>query len=278
MPDLRITFLGTGAGNCIYRAHTAIALECPDGTRILLDAGSGNTVITNGVKMGLLAQDFQQVLLTHQHGDHMGGLPHIQGQRTMADPDGLPLQIFASEEALQKVELLFHATSITHSVNQDGVATAQGRQVAAWSPVQAGQWIALSDSVQASPFAVDHIPGAMGWRVNAGDTSVVFSGDTRFCPQVAEAAQGATVLIHEVFSTEADREDTKRRGHCTAAEAGQTATQAGVSQLILTHIDSPFHLDQQPLIDEARRFFDGPISVASDLYQVSVPQVSVPGQ
>ena len=78
MPDLRITFLGTGAGNCIYRAHTAIALECPDGTRILLDAGSGNTVITNGVKVGLLAQDFQRVLLTHQHGDHMGGLPHIQ--------------------------------------------------------------------------------------------------------------------------------------------------------------------------------------------------------
>ena len=270
MPELRITFLGTGAGMCIYRAHTAIVLDCPDGTRVLLDASSGNSVLTNGAELGFLAQDFQQVLLTHHHGDHMGGLPHIQGQRTMADPDGLPLQIFASEEALHKVEWLFHATSVTHSVNQDGVITAQGRQVAAWSPVQAGKWIGLSDSVQASPFAVDHIPGAMGWRVNIGDTSVVFSGDTRFCPNVAEAAQGATVLIHEVLSTEADREDTKRRGHCTAAEAAQTAAQAGVAQLILTHIDSPFHLDQQPLIDEARRHYDGPISVAADLYQVSV--------
>ncbi len=270
MSDLRITFLGTGAGNCIYRAHTAIALDCPDGTRILLDASSGNSVLTNGAKLGLLAQDFSQVLLTHQHGDHMGGLPHIQGQRTMVDPEGPPLQVFASEEALQKVESLFQATSITHAVGQDGVTTAQGRRIAAWSPVQAGQWIDLSDSVQASPFAVEHIPGAMGWRVNAGATSVVFSGDTTFCPNVAEAAQGATVLIHEVLSTEADSERTKQRGHCTAAEAAQTAAQAGVSRLIMTHIDSRFHLDQQPLVDEARRFFDGPISVAQDLSQVTV--------
>ena len=38
----------------------------------------------------------------------------------------------------------------------------------------------------------------------------------------------------------------------------------------MTHIDSSFHLDQQPLIDEARRYYDGPISVAHDLYQVTV--------
>ena len=63
MPDVRITFLGTGAGNCIYRAHTAIALDCPDGTRILLDTGSGNSALVNGSKLGIFAQDFHQVLL-----------------------------------------------------------------------------------------------------------------------------------------------------------------------------------------------------------------------
>ena len=33
MTDIRITFLGTGAGNCIHRAHTAIVLDCADGTQ-----------------------------------------------------------------------------------------------------------------------------------------------------------------------------------------------------------------------------------------------------
>ena len=91
MSDFRITFLGTGAGNCIHRSHTAIVLDCPDKTRILLDAGSGNSVLKNGAELGILAKDFRQVLLTHQHGDHMGGLPHIQGQRTMTEPDGAPM-------------------------------------------------------------------------------------------------------------------------------------------------------------------------------------------
>lgn len=78
---VRISFLGTGAGNCIYRAHTAIALDCPDGTRVLLDAGSGNAVLVNGAKLAMFAQDFHQVLLSHHHADHMGGLTHLRGQR-----------------------------------------------------------------------------------------------------------------------------------------------------------------------------------------------------
>lgn len=270
MADVRITFLGTGAGNCIYRSHTAIVLDWSDGTRILLDAGSGNSVLRNGAHMGIFAQDFHQVLLTHQHGDHMGGLPHIQGQRTMVAPDAPPLQVHGSEEALKKVQRLFEATSITHSVDQDGVTTIDGRKVVGWQPCQEGSWVSLHNGVRASLFPVDHISGAVGWRLESNGISVVFSGDTRFCPRLAEAAQGATVLIHEALGTESDKEGARRRGHSTAAEAAQIATQAGVSRLIITHIDSPFHLDSRPLIDEARRHFAGPITVANDLHQIAV--------
>ena len=270
MTEARIAFLGTGAGNCIYRSHTAISVDCPDGTRVLLDAGSGNSVLRNGARLGLLAQDFHHVLLSHQHGDHMGGLPHLQGQRTFADPGGPPLAVYTSETALEKVEMLFRATSVTHSVDQDGVTTATGMPVARWFPVQESEIVDLSPQVKASPFPVDHIPGAIGWTVTFPGMTIVFSGDTRVCPWVAEAAQGATVLIHEALSTEAEKEATRQRGHTTAAEAAQIAAEAGVSQLIITHIDSPFHHDPQPLIDEARRFYDGPVSVASDLHQVTV--------
>jgi ribonuclease Z len=77
-------------------------------------------------------------------------------------------------------------------------------------------------------------------------------------------------LIHEVLSTEKEKEGVHRRAHSTAAEAARAAALAGVSELIMTHIDSSFHFDSQPLIDEARQYFDGPTSVASDLYQVNV--------
>jgi len=270
MSNVRVTFLGTGAGQCIYRAHTAIVLDCADNTRILLDAGSGNSVLRNGAKLGLLAQDFHQVLLTHQHGDHMGGLPHLQGQRTMINPAGPPLLVYSSGEALERVQRLFWATSITHSVDQDGVTTADGRQVVQWRPTDAGTWLKLSPGVRASSFPVDHISGAVGWRVEADGVSVVFSGDNRFCPNLIEAAQGARLLIHEVLSTEKEKDGAHSRAHSTAAEAARVAALAGVAELIITHIDTSFHFDPQPLIDEARQYFNGPISVASDLLQITV--------
>ncbi len=270
MPEMRITFLGTGAGNCIYRSHTAICVDCPDGTRVLLDTGSGNSLLRNGAQLDLLARDYHQVLLSHQHGDHMGGLPHLEGQRTMTSPDAAPLQVYGSEPALQKVESLFRATSITHAVDQDGVASAQGKQLVRWTPVAESEPVVLSDEVRAYSFPVDHIPGAVGWKVTAGGLTLVFSGDTKFCPRVAEAAQGATALIHEALGVESERENTRRRGHTTAAEAARIAADAGASCLIMTHIDSAYHFDQQPLIDEARRIYDGPISVADDLTQITV--------
>jgi ribonuclease Z len=270
MSNVRMTFLGTGAGQCIYRAHTAIVLDFPDNTRILLDTGSGNSVLRNGAMLGMLAQNFHKVLLTHQHGDHMGGLPHLQGQRTMADPAGPPLLVYSTEEALERVQRLFWATSITHSVDQDGVVTADGRQVVRWHPMDGAKYLELSPEIRASAFPVDHISGAVGWRLEADGVSVVFSGDTRFCPNLIEAAQGARLLIHEALSTEKEKESADRRGHSTAADAARAAALAGVAELVMTHIDTSFHLDPQPLIDEARQYFDGPVSVASDLHQLTV--------
>jgi ribonuclease Z len=110
----------------------------------------------------------------------------------------------------------------------------------------------------------------VGWCVESNGTGIVFSGDTKFSPNLAESARNARLLIHEALSTDGERERTYRRGHSTAAEAGRAAALAGVSELILTHIDSPFHFDTQPLLDEARRHFDGPTSVASDLYQMTI--------
>ena len=270
MTSVQITFLGTGAGNCIYRAHTAIVLDWEGGPRVLLDASSGNSLLRHGAQLGMLATSFRQILLSHHHSDHMGGLPHLQGQRTLLEPEGAPLEVHCSEESAAGLMRLFQATSITHSVNRDGVASAEGRQLVSWHPVPISRWLDLGFGVRASAFPVDHISGAVGWRVERDGLAVVFSGDTRFSPSLVEAAQGASVLIHEALSTDAERESTSRRGHSTAGEAARSAELAGASELIMTHIDTPFHFQHGPLIDEARQHFSGPVSVAADLYQVTV--------
>jgi len=270
MADIRITFLGTGAGNCIHRAHTAIVLDCADGTRLLIDTGSGNSALRHGAPLDMLAAHFELLLLTHRHVDHIGGLPFLQSQRERTDPQGPPLQVYSTEETLISARRLCQVARPVLRIDQDSAQTPEGHTVLRWYPTAAGERVQLGPTTYACPFAVDHLPGAVGWRIESEGMAIVFSGDTKFSPNLPEWARGARLLIHEALSTDRDREQTYRRGHSTAAEAGRAAALAGVSELIITHIDSLFHLNTQPLLDEARQHFDGPVRAASDLYQLTI--------
>ena len=271
MAEIKITFLGTGAGNCVYRNHTAIVLDCSDGTRLLLDGSSGNSLLRQGAAVGFLPEDYDQILVTHDHADHIGGLPFLQGQRTLVSPDGPPLRVYSTEESLDAVRILCEATRMRSiTVDKEGAKDHEGRPVFQWLPIIAGHAVELGPSTHATCFTVDHVDGAVGWRIECGGISVVFSGDTRFSNSLVQAAKGARLLIHEALSTGEDGEETRNRMHSTSADAGRAAALAGVQELIMTHIDSPFHADTQPLIDDARKYFEGPISVAHDLYKVSV--------
>jgi ribonuclease BN (tRNA processing enzyme) len=270
MTDIRITFLGTGAGNCIHRAHTAIVLDCADGTRVLIDTGSGNGALRHGAMLNMLAEHFDLLLLTHRHLDHMGGLPFLQGQRTLMNPESPPIKVYSSEESLLYAGRLIQVSRPALRVDQDAAYTPEGHPVFRWHPAQEGERLQLGPTTYACPFAVDHLPGAVGWRVESDGIAIVFSGDTKFSPSLPDWAKDARLLIHEALSTERERERTYRRGHSTAADAGRAASLASVSELIITHIDSPFHVNTQPLLDEARQQFDGPVSVAHDLHQVTI--------
>src|ERR671925_646566 len=119
MTDIRITFLGTGAGNCIHRAHTAIVLDCADGTRVLIDTGSGNGALRHGATLNMLAEHFELLLLTHRHLDHMGGLPFLQGQRTLMHPEGPPIKVYSTEESLAYAGRLIQVSRPALRVDQD---------------------------------------------------------------------------------------------------------------------------------------------------------------
>jgi ribonuclease Z len=271
MPEMKISFLGTGSGTSTNRAHTAIVYACDDGTRLLVDASSGNSVARNGSELGIPVETYDQVLMTHHHPDHMSGLLFIQHIRALMRPDAPPLEVYISEESLEWAIKMCAASQLNLAdVDQEGASNSDGRQVLRWNAVTPGQQVILGLTTTASCFLADHISGAMGWRVDSGGVAVVFSGDTRFNPELIKAAQGAQLLIHEAYRTDKDQEYASNHGHSTAGEAGRAAAQAGVAQLVLTHLDSVFHTDPQPLIDDAKKHFTGPVTAASDLYQITV--------
>ena len=81
---------------------------------------------------------------------------------------------------------------------------------------------------------------------------ISYSGDTRRCDGILEAAMGADIFLCEASATEEDREFAVA-GHLTARQAGEIAIDAGVKRLLLTHI-WPLY-DERVLLEECRSVF-----------------------
>ena len=267
---MRISFLGTGAGNSTTRAHSAIALECDDGTRLLLDASSGNSVLRHAAAVGLNLREFDDVLLSHDHPDHMAGLLFVQFDRMLYSESHPPIRVHASDEAMDGLKRHCLGTRLNvASVYGDFGRNAQGREVLHWRPAATGQVIELGPRTTAWHFPANHITGAVGWRVECDGKAVVFSGDTRYTTDLVDAAAGADLLIHEAWSV-GDVEFARNFGHSTGGEAGQAAAEARVAALALTHLTDAYHADAQPLGEEAAQYFTGPITMAQDCLQITL--------
>ena len=267
---MRITFLGTGAGNSSLRAHTGMALECPDGTKLLLDSSSGNSALRHANAVGINIREFDDVLLSHDHPDHMSGIDFVQFDRSLSSEDRGPLKVHATYESLEGLKRHSITTRLNiRDISGDFGRNYEGRELLHWKPAQHGHVIELGPRTTAWHFAADHITGAAGWRIECDGKAVVFSGDTRYSPELVKAAEGADLLIHEAFCV-GNTVLANATGHSTGGEAGQVAAEARVANLALTHLTDPYHVDPDPLGVEAAEYYPGPITIAHDCLQITL--------
>jgi ribonuclease Z len=131
-----------------------------------------------------------------------------------------------------------------------------------WGRIHKGQDIALPDGrvVQPSELVGPPRPGR----------TLVFSGDTRPHPAVVAAARGADLLVHEATFGEDERARAMETGHSTAREAAGVARDAGVRQLVLTHVSARYSREAPELLAEARTVFPETV-VARDGLVVEIP-------
>lgn len=141
------------------------------------------------------------------------------------------------------------------------------------------------DDVRVSAILVDHPPvfPSFAFRFDTDAGSIVISGDTAPSPNLVKLAQGADILVHEVFTDsptdlfpddEDNREARRRQNHLVSSHTplsrvGSIAAEAGVRRLVLTHfIPGDDDVPDERWVKGASVDFDGEVVVGHDLLEL----------
>ena len=112
---------------------------------------------------------------------------------------------------------------------------------------------------------VKHADPSIAYRVeHPSGKSLVYSGDTGFCPEIIDLAKESDLLILEC----ALPDNKEIEVHLTPSLAGKIATQAGVRRLLLGHF-YPEVLETD-ITAECRKTYDGELILGRDLLHVKV--------
>jgi ribonuclease Z len=243
----------------------------------IVDAGRGT--VMRLAATGIPWSAISAVFLTHLHSDHIDGLPDLF-HCTWQFGDANPFALYGPEGTKGVADgiLQFYGPDIHIRRDLTEKLPAEGARIHTHE-IQQGVVYEIPNEVRITAFLVDHHPvePAFGYRFDAGQHSIVITGDTRPNPNLIRYAEGADILVHEAYvrtdsSTAAEK--TERWSiydyHSSAREAGEVAEKAKVKILVLTHL-IPASAGEMRFMDEAKKAFSGKIIVGKDLLSIEVP-------
>ena len=278
-----VTITGTGTPEVRPERAGAGALVRSGEVALQIDAGRGTVMRLAGAGQPLTELD--ALFVTHHHSDHIVGIPDLVMTRWLDDVQRLgqlDLPIYAPDgEAASIIEAMLDvwqneiAMRQTHTRRPNRPKMDVRRFSASKTePVR----IARFGKVTVTAIAVDHDPvvPAVGYRIDTPDGSVVISGDTTVCRQIAELSRDVDVLVHEAIRAEGlvdvvSDPEALLAYHSECLQLGNMAQRAGVKQLILTHlVPSPDTADEMAAFEDDVRLggYRGSVVVADDLTTV----------
>jgi ribonuclease BN (tRNA processing enzyme) len=254
MEPLTLTILGAGP-----------AYPNPGGvcSGYLVRSGTGNVVLDCGpgvvgrLRQQLAPSRVSAVVISHFHADHYFDLVPFYYTLRYVDPPParIPLHLPPGGRA--------HMRRVGELVGSD---PAMFESHFAPTEYAAGEPATIA-GLSVSFHPVQHYVPSHAMRVrDAGGRLLVFSSDVAPCAGLVEAARDADLFLCEsaLIDRSQDDPDPARRGHMSAAEAGEAARAAGARRLLLTH----FRADHDGLREHhraaAERAFGRPIELADE--------------
>lgn len=249
-----ITLLGTGAPLMPDRATTGLLVTAPGCEPLLVDTCGGFELARQLGAVGVPVSDIKNVVVTHRHLDHAGGMQALLLAR-------IPLDVYANAD--------------TH----DGVAAVTAGCFPEWEQhaevrrhdAQAGTEREIG-GFRVSFFAAQHRVPTLAVRIEHRGKVFAFSADTVPCDAIIACARNADLFVCDAICAQADGEVAAKRArdlmHPTAHEAAVMAERAGAARLACTHIGRFGNADR--ILAEAQAAFSGSVIVPRDGDRLSI--------
>jgi ribonuclease Z len=248
--------------------------------KFVFDAGRG--ALQRLTELAVRWQDIQGVFLTHLHSDHVVGFPDLWLTGWLIVPGrNVPLQVWGPVGTAAMMSHLQQAYEydIQIRIRNDGASPAGVALIV--KEISEGV-VYEKGGVKISAFEVDHAPvkPAFGYRIDYAGRSVVLSGDTRVSENLIRHAQGADVLVHEVFVPSTLERAGVPPGrakniidyHTTPEQAGAVFARVKPRLAVYSHICMP-SATEQDLLPATRTTYAGPLQVGEDLMVIDVGEI-----
>lgn len=245
---MEIVFLGTGAPLHMSRATTGLLIRAEGCAPLLIDTCGGFELPRCLSSAGFPLADIRNVIVTHRHFDHTGGMMAL----FMAN---MPLDIHALDDTYAGICEMkagcIPDTELHSEVRHHRVQFGEQRDIGGFC---------------AEFIKVEHRVPTVGIRITHRGRTIAFSADSLPCDGLAAVARDADLFICDTMCADRDGENARQRTrslmHPTAREAAEISQCAGVHRLACVHIarfGSP-----QNILEEAQSVFKGAVEVPDD--------------
>jgi ribonuclease BN (tRNA processing enzyme) len=223
MQPIKVTFLGTGdAFSAGGRQQAAILVQHPDAS-FLMDCGATILAALNNQNLSFETLDY--IILSHLHGDHIGGLPFLFLHLCYIEPRSRALEILGPEGLDERIYQLYKA------MYSDAASEPLPFELI-FTPLKPKKQH-IAGALKIEPFHVPHLkyPPSLGYSLELDGRRIVYSGDSGWTEELAAYAKDADLFICECSFYE-----SQAPHHLNYPTIVERLADCGARRMVLTHL------------------------------------------
>jgi ribonuclease BN (tRNA processing enzyme) len=246
---MKLTILGSGTVVPDGKRNSSGYFVEAGKLRVMMDCGAGTVHAL--ARYGLDWEALTHLFISHFHADHIGELASLffafrHGLKTARTE---PLTLIAPHG----IERVIH-----HLKAAFGERIFTPKFPFHILPVAPGERLALADDCILTVAKTPHTEESLAVRIQQGDCSISYTGDTDYSEPLGQFFQGTSLLVSECSF----REYREGVPHLAIKEVGQLASLAQAERLLVTHFY--FEVDEEELKKQLQATYAGEIFVGKD--------------